>query len=92
MKIIRELFYIVTRDVVTSVKHTNPASASKFIDDYYFKFYSSFYNFCLKKEANFLNDLYVDPEFDKLQKSAKDLKVVIIDVSDSFIELVYNID
>ena len=91
MKIIRELFYIVTRDVVTSVKHTNPASASKFIDDYYFKFYSSFYNFCLKKEANFLNDLYVDPEFDKLQKSAKDFKVVIIDVSDSFIELIYNI-
>ena len=90
-KIIKELAFIVTRPLATNKYSDKTFIASDYYDDYYKKCYSGFYNFCLEKEENFLNSLYIDSEFDSLQLSAFNLKKVILETSENFVHLIYKL-
>lgn len=90
-QIIKGIFIIIIRNVVTSPYYNKDFSSKNFMEQYYYKFYSSFYNFCLKSDANFLNNLYYDPEFDIMQAAARDLKIVVLDISNSFLKILYNL-
>lgn len=90
-KIIKELAFLVTRPLVTNKYSNKTFVASDYYNDYYKKCYSGFYNFCLEKDENFLNYLYVDSEFDLLQLSSFNLKKVVLETSEKFVHLIYRL-